>query len=734
MRIFECVIISFIISSCTKYPEDVATALTLADKNGKTLKEVLDIYNKEDKRKYEAACFLITNMPYHNADADVIIPDEYCSFFKEENNEYQSWLKKMNIEDIPKNMIIGYDSIRNKYAESFKSLPSPSIGKYCNDIHTISGQSLKKHIDACFKEWDKNPLLRNLSFDDFKEFILPYRTANEQLTLSREQMKQLFGEKFAATNIYSSIERFKIYVEKMRWLNNHVKNNTHLGVYDLLLPKFTKDCFNITTWTCNIFRTSGIPVTLEYTPQYRDRNRKHFWCASPDSNGITVPYTVPDNNLMEDWSTALRYAGKVYRLSFGVNKKSPSYTITEEFIPKSLNSVLIHDVTWRYHQTVTLKITSENKKPILNHIAYLCFWNGDYLEPVGWGRVQNNIAIFEHVPINTVFIPIYYNNETPHLLNKPFVILGDEQSIDIPRPFTRKEKYKEYVIDSNNQWKRGLFYNSIEPDKFNKRINMILFRKYPEKREMQNLQNKMIGGCIVASNNASGPFDTLYTLKDKPFPYLQNLKLNNKKKYRYYKYESSSQYRHANIAHIEFLREFSAQHTCMHPTKLPIFPEDKSTKDDGLFKIVGKVLNSWSKPENAFDGNWDTYVPAAFVGMDFGQPVHISHINLLPRNANNMIVIGDTYQLFYYDNGWVIFDTIVAEKNFLSFENVPSNTLYWLRNISHGEEELPFFYDDNVGQIFIHEIDKYYKYIIDSKLKPSSPLQLRTSRVSFRSN
>lgn len=714
MRMLEYVIILFIISSCTNYPEDVVTALTLADKNEKTLKEVLDIYSKEDKRKYEAACFLTANMPYHHANIDVITPNEYSLFFKEENKEYQSWLKKIDIADRTQNKVVGYDSIRHKYAESFKSLPPPLIGKYYNDIHVISGEFLKKHIDACFKELDKNPLLRNLSFDDFKEFILPYRTANEQLTLSREQMKQLFGENFGATDIYSSIDRFKKYVEKVRWLNNHIKNNTHLGVYDLLLPKFTKDCFNITTWTCDIFRSNGIPVTLEYTPQYRDRNRKHFWCASPDSNGIAVPYTVPDNNLMEDWNTALCYAGKVYRLSFGINKKSPAYTIIDEFIPKSLSSVLIHDVTWRYHQTVTLKITSENNRPIFNRMAYLCFWKGDYLEPVAWGQVQNSVAIFEHVPINTVFIPICYNKDTPQQLNKPFVILGNKQSIDIPHPFTRKVEYKEHVVDVNSQMKKNLFYYSIEPSKSNKKINMILLRKYPEKREMQNLQNKMIGGCIVASNNIIGPFDTLYILKDKPFPYLQNLKLNNTKKYRYYKYEAPHQYRHANIAHIEFLGKFSTQHKCMYPTKLPIFPKQELNKNDGLFKIVGKVLKSWSKSENAFDGNWETYVPAAFVGMDFGQPVHISHINILPRNANNMIVIGDTYQLLFYDNGWKVFDTVIAKKNFLSFEGVPSNTLYWLRNISHGEEELPFFYDNTIGQIFIHEIEKYSEYIINN--------------------
>ena len=72
-----------------------------------------------------------------------------------------------------------------------------------------------------------------------------------------------------------------------------------------------------------------------------------------------------------------------------------------------------------------------------------------------------------------------------------------------------------------------------------------------------------------------------------------------------------------------------------------------------------------------------------------------------------MIVVGDTYQLLYYCHGWKVHDTVVADKNFLLFENVSSNTLYWLRNLSNGEEELPFFYYKRSGQIFIHEISEH---------------------------
>ena len=705
MKTLGFLLLICVMSSCKKYSEDVMSALLLAGENKNELVEVLEYYRKEDKQKYEAACFLVTNMPYHNTAADTIPIHEHHLFFHEENLEYQNVLKSISIDDVSLSKLRQYDSIRNIYAAKFVSLPAPMIETFANDIQKLSGNFLKEHIDACFEQFRMNPLLKELSFEDFKELILPYRTAEESLNMSGMRMRQFWGGILENDSIRASIEQFKIYVEKMRWLNGRIKNNMHLGMYDLLMPKFEKDCFNITTWTCDIFRANGVPVVLEYTPQYRDRIRRHYWCASPDSNGIVVPYTVPDNNLLEDWERALQYAGKVFRLSFGVNKQSPVFIAAEsEYIPKALNSALIHDVTWRYHQTVTLKLPFDSITS--NHLAYLCFFAGDKLQPVAWGKINRNAVVFEQVPVNTLFFPAYYVGQTLQPFGEPFMLVADRRVIDIPLPFTKKEKYREPIVTPRSTSVLGLFYYGI--GERNGKETITLLRKYPEKREMKGLRNRMQGGCIVASNCLNGPFDTLFVLKQVPYPYLQRFKLHNEKKYRYYKYESPINYRHANIAHLEFLGEFSSNHVCIPPTTLPIFPvEEGNLHDEKLFKIVGKVLRYWSKPENAFDGDWETYVPASRVGMDFGNPVHISHINLLPRNANNMIVVGDTYQLLYYHYGWRVHNTIVADKNFLLFEDVPSNMLYWLRNLSNGEEELPFFYNKDWGQIFIHEISEY---------------------------
>ena len=88
--------------------------------------------------------------------------------------------------------------------------------------------------------------------------------------------------------------------------------------------------------------------------------------------------------------------------------------------------------------------------------------------------------------------------------------------------------------------------------------------------------------------------------------------------------------------------------------------------------------------------------------MDLGVPLNLNRIRIAPRNAHNGIVPGDNYQLLYWSNGWIQSETKQAGYNFIEFEKVPSNTLYWLRNLDYGKEEQPFFYR-NGKQIFSNQ-------------------------------
>ena len=67
-----------------------------------------------------------------------------------------------------------------------------------------------------------------------------------------------------------------------------------------------------------------------------------------------------------------------------------------------------------------------------------------------------------------------------------------------------------------------------------------------------------------------------------------------------------------------------------------------------------------------------------------------------PSGDDNLISKGDTYELYYWDNyKWQSLGTKMADKNCVSFGKIPSDGLYWLRDISRGMQERIFTIENN---------------------------------------
>lgn len=709
-------LLMMLICSCSPIKSPLEEALEMAGKNKSELEKVLSHYkqNSENSLKYEAACFLISNMKYHKSCENIFLDNLYHDFFLQTADLFQSYFGEMSTDQIRSYKESSLDNLRKKISLKYKQLPQ--IETKLNtipDLQIIKADFLINHIDLAFTLWDQNPLLENIDFDEFKEFILPYRATDECIIFNRSEINNLFRKelyKDGLSNIIFPIERYKAYIDKHRWLHEYIKTDQHIGMYDLFLPRYKMDCHNITNLTCNAFRSVGIPVTREYTPQWIDNDKKHFWCVSPDSLGIYQPYTVPDNNLGDDWEQNIKYAGKVYRQTYGANSNSPYFLAKEnEYIPPIFRTPLIFDQTFRYHQTVTLRIPFNEK--INNRLAYICMFNKETLNPVGWGEIntdKHEICI-KQFPLNTLLIVIYYDSNKEIAITNPFIIQAKESVdyISSPRTTNHQTNICDITLKDNNLYYSnnfklspiGLEYIQIIPNgKKNK--EMSLSRKYPEKRRMKYFQKRIPGSFFIGEKG--GKTDTLHIIQNIPKPNIQQIELDNFSSYQFYYFISNDE-EGVNIAELEFLGAYSENHICEPPIPIPLFSKkEKKDNDSSLFKISGKILPSNESLKKAFDRNLETFVGRQpIIGMGFNTPVVISHIRFAPRNANNMIVVGDKYTLYYYDKGWKTHATKQAEYNYLLFEEVPSGTVYWLRNNNHGNEELPFYYKDG-QQLFIN--------------------------------
>lgn len=701
--------------SCHKYPDTVEQALKQAGDNRKELEKVLEHFRRQGKIPYQSACFLIENMPYHQSKKMILLDSAYNSYFERVDSIYSQLFANMTIEEIRPYKKKKHDSLCISLAEKFNGFVVPKISNVDKtDIQIIDSEFLVDNIESALRIWNEKGYKTDEDFDFFKEFILPYRTTNEFPLIKRSQIRKMYKKILLDSLLdttHESVERYKIYVDKCRWLNKYVKPKKHMGIYDLFVPRFKMDCHNMTNWSCNVLRACGIPVVYEYTPKWLDRDSKHYWCNSPDSTGIVQPYTAPGNNLREDWDSNIKYCGKVYRKTFGVQYNTPYFMATEnEFIPKQFSTPLLSDQTFRYHQTITFRLPLLDN--IDNNIAYICMVTTKGLTPVGWGKIDHRKSeiIFEQIPLNTLFFPVIFDGETMLDINEPFMILSSRLRKDIPEPLTVNEQQKKkldislvngkLLVTGANKQLSGMKYITLKCDT-TKKETLHLLRKYPEKRRLKALQERIKGSYILGSNKEKRDFDTLYILDYVPYPYFQEVEFKNDKKYRYYRFRNPDK-KGVNIAHMEFLGKYSRNHKCSSPTPLPIFSKEQlEDKNQSLYRINGIPLNTGHNAADAFDGNYDTYVTTSSVGMDFGTPVQINRIRFVPRTANNGIVPGNSYALFYYANGWKEFKILYAENSYLDFKDVPYATLYWLRNLTTGKEELPFFYS-NGKQYFLH--------------------------------
>lgn len=661
----------FLFTSCGHFPKEIDYALQEAGNNRENLIAVLEHYKGKDPQKYAAACFLIANMPYHKSDISLNI-STYSYYFNKTDSICQ-----VN-PDISTN-----DSMRQILATEYATLPPPEkvIGR--EDIKSLTPSFLIHNIDAAFEEWYNSPLLKNLNFDEFKELILPYRSISEALVNDKMELRKMMYHQLSKNgmdNIRKPIELYKEYVRLQRNLNKHVNTNIHIGTYDLFIPAFKMDCHNLAAITCNIFRACGIPVAYEFTPQWTDKDTRHYWCSSPDSTSTFQPYTPPYNNLGEDWELSLKYASKVYRMTFGVQKDTPYFLKTkEEKIPDLFKQATIMDVTPNYHTCTDLSIPAPPIKG--NKLAYLSLFNTQGLNPVGWGYIDSikQVVHYKNVPINILFFPTFMDiNGKSVPFDRPFMMRQDSIT---------KKFYKE-TINCNSQ----------------ERISIHLLRKYPPKPYLSSYQKKVKGAFLLASNKIDGPYDTLYTLPNPPAPHWQEFRIENNKEYRYYKLETKNK-SSINIAEYEFLAEKNDKHTYKHPSSLPIFDSLQChiLANTSLMKAEGTPIRSGPLYLQACDGNLDSYIESSWFGMEFTPPICIKALQLYPRNARNGIEPNNNYQLLYYDKDrWVEHKTVRSKYNYLDFDSVPSGTIYWLRNLDQGKEELPFFYRKN-KQIFLSQ-------------------------------
>ncbi len=637
---YTLIICLWTIVSCTHEPNRLEMALQFAGENRVQLQKVLDSY-KEDSEKYKAACFLIENMPFYGSYEGKAL-EKYWKYFTE------LAVQKRSAREIVDSLKLA-DGGFSKLELSFKP-----------DIEIVDSAFLANHIEWAFKVWKEQPWGKNIGFDDFCEYILPYRIGDEPLSLWRKELYEkynpLLNDLRRSKDAEDQVKAAQLLMDTLRKDNYRYTGlfpeGPHIG--PVALEWKTGSCREFADALMYVLRSIGIPCGTDRVIQRGDTNASHFWNFILSKDRDTYMTEFP---YQERWKKAPEYGiykGKVYRNTYSLNSKEAMKVKEIPNIYSVFKNPFFYDVTAFYtgehNWTVTIPEDKFYSHSYKKGPVYLCLANKQEWRPVAYTFIEKGKVCFKDVEGGVMFILATYNGGLLTALTDPFALDHDTGEICFLTPAEKNNTvnlYRKFYIAE-----KGYFYD------------------------------RMIGGVIEGSEQADfAEADTLFVIKEAPFRLYTTVYLNSEKSYRYMRYRGAKN-SYCNIAELAFYE--NVQDT------LPLRGKAMGTPggygDDGLHEYT-----------NVFDGDPNTsfdykYADTGWAGMDFGKPCKVSKAIYTPRNDVNFIYKGDVYELFYWDEGkWNSLGKQTAISDSLVY-SAPQKALLYLKNHSAGVDERIFEY------------------------------------------
>jgi hypothetical protein len=645
MKIFLNILTVLTLWSCCGNQSDLETVLEFAGDNRVELEKVLAHF-EGDSLKYEAARFLIVNMPGHMSYQDSVgakrffmIADSVLSAVKG----------------------CGYDCGRNAI-DSLMNSETVSFAKagYVKDIEIITADYLIANIDEAFSIWENAPWAAHLDFEEFCETLLPYKTMEPQLLSDwRKPLRGRFSEgikEMDYCDIYtaSPIRACMTVNKNLRdSVSPDIRGNDYSvaitnPVVKLKIP--FGNCGDYADIAMAVMRSEGIPVMKDYTPIWSYRPLGHEWNVVMNKEGRWIPFggALTEPGIEEKLDERM---SKVYRCTYAYNPEIVKLIGEERYVPRTFKSPFIKDVTSEYVACTDVAVDFPSEQ---DGYVYIALSNGTGWEPIDFCRLKNGKGIFKNIGVNSLYTIVRYEDD------------GACRVMEPPFHLTRRGE-KHYFIPNED-----------------KRETVSLRRKFLALPHVTGAAMRSYGGEFHASNSADfNDYDLVYKIDD-AYAYAHEVMVKESvEPKRYWRYKQDKHGTHCNMAEIRF------------------FDDDNNEVKGRVIGTDGSFLNPPTATKyEVFDNDLLTVFEApidsgAWVGMDFGKPVKMSRILFTTRGDGNSIELMDSYELFYFkDGGWQSLGKRFGDGYAVKYDNVPENALLILRDHTKGKEERIFTYEN----------------------------------------
>lgn len=680
------------------YPSQVEESLSKAGSNRASLENVLKHYQK-DKERYAAACYLIANMYMHSQAGRIEWYDPKIDSILNHNDQaYYNLIKGTSGDEQEEDPL--HERIRQaakmsaQRLEQLKLKEPKIIEQDMPDIATLNGEYIQKIIDQAFSLRNRVPRLKSMPLHDFFEYILAYSAIPDY---------PLISDKIALHNIFNKYlqidtaqtarcisERYNRAIWWLgHWGGKYPFENT-LGWRELFFTSTDHDCVDIANYAAMIYRACGWPAAVEYNVAYKIFSGRHFNLAIPSADWLDKWNAYqgwqsfsPQSELPQEAGKRFQNCLNIYRLHFSPTKNSP-YTLRASYepIPTEFESPFIEDVSRLYTSTAKVELPLSSKIPDSYELAYLAsFTSHSGLTAVTWGKIdrKNRKIRFDNVVTNHIYFPVY--------------LTKDYKLVPFASPFKLDGTSKSNVIINSH----SPYYHSLLTESPSAMVSATLLRKFPRKPKLLEQAKQSVGTYIIASNTDDfTQADTLATLTFTPEDVWTDLPLKPTRPYRFYRVCAPKSDPHLHLSEIQFLTFKSRQYA---NTIIPTMADSniyQRLMDEPLEKCRWKA---------EYDGNYQT-APDKWpnVTLKLQESQYVDCLHFMIKNADNHIRSHHFYLLYQWtDKGWEIICQGEAKNDSLPTLPLQTNHLYWLSDITSGNEELPFFINKDGVQVFPHQ-------------------------------
>lgn len=626
-------LLSCLLSSCLSSGGDkLAYALEQAGENREELFKVLAHYKDQgDTLKYQAALYLIENMPYH------------YSYLNTDRPKVEA-AKTAFLKD----GFIHPDSLQSLIAQ-YRHFTTTE------DLKTIKADYLIRNIDMAFEAWHKRAWGKHYTFQEFCEYLLPYRATNEPLEEWRSTFARRYG--YILDSLYTGTDVIEAANAVCKVLKEegyiHTMTFNPLGVTSPLFIADHRvgDCSDECNFTILVMRALGIPIQNDFYAYSPETFSSHGWCVVLDTTKQNVPLFYSDffakRGSME---TDPRRKCKVYRRTYALQDKALSL-LNDKSVPNNLKDPHRRDVSDEYFHTIlTLPVTDPKKT------YYLGAFKREQIIPILKGEIKRDTVTFGTVEDKNIYLLLSGTADHLTLESAPFIFLRN---------------HVHYLVPDTARMNQELLY-----------------RKYPMPVWNKERLYRVLQARFYAGNTRHRIDRKLYEICDTPYVCYNRYPLDSKQRYLTYIARDSVPVELAELHFYDDTKEIKPLHVEAGEAYDPRDPAMQLT--------------------NCFDHDPLTYYLSKYKGdsivFDFGKEVHLTHAVCVPRNDDNFIRIGDEYELFYFAStqGWIPILKQVATEVTMPCQ-VPNNALLLLRDRTRGQEE-QIFYFRNHRQIYINDI------------------------------